>query len=91
MLPFWSSIIHARCAPSTEIESLAGILECAFFYSPVRVLPFWSPFLCSLRSLAAVLFASGLVTVGPRMNPYRRHLSLNHQSSIINHEVYVGL
>ena len=34
---------------------------------------------------------SCLVTVGPRINPYQRHLSLNHQSSIINHEVWVGL
>ena len=41
---------------------------------------------------------SGLVTLGPRINPYQRHLSLNHQSSIINHqsliinhEVWVGL
>ena len=41
--------------------------------------------------LQQYLLPSGLMTVGPRINPYQRRVIINHQSPITNHEVWVGL
>ena len=65
MLLFWPSISHALCVPSTEIQSLAGILQCTFFLFPVRVLHFMGPLSLSLRSLAPVLSAQRFSDSGP--------------------------
>ena len=43
MLPCPSSIPHAHCVPSTEIQSMAGRLQSMISFSPVRVLPLLEP------------------------------------------------
>ena len=72
--PFWCLFYPRICVPSTEIQSLAGILQCTCLFS-VRVLPFLVPLYprpcvpsTKIQSMAGIVQCTCLFVV--RMLPF---------------------
>ena len=82
----WCFITHSHASQAQRFSRWLVSRSARFLFLS-SVLPFLEP----LPFYSALLYISTFclalcLTVGPRINPYQRHLSPNHQSSIINHQ-----